>query len=297
MPKAWKTCLWLLKIILPISLAVRLLQYSGLLAKVSVWFEPMFSHIGLPAESAVVFLTSIFSPLYAAIALIASMGLTVRQLTILALMCLIAHNLPVETSIQGHTGSRWWWVIVLRISSAFIVAFLVNQIMPYGSFDTVVRHYQTAESCQSIAEVIRLWLFSSLRLIGLILVIVTSLMVFHYLLEEFRLMDKISRPLSPLMRLFGLPADCSFLWLVGNLVGLAYGGAIMVEQIEANKLSRSEGDYLNHHLAISHSLLEDTLIFVALGVPLLWIVVPRLAFAFIVVWSKRFVSKYICRNV
>ena len=43
LPKAGKTCLWLLKIILPISLLVRILQYSGILGQISDWLVPVFS--------------------------------------------------------------------------------------------------------------------------------------------------------------------------------------------------------------------------------------------------------------
>ncbi|MCC8143584.1 MAG: nucleoside recognition domain-containing protein [Tannerellaceae bacterium] len=46
LPKAGRTCIWLFKIILPISLLVRILQYSGVLPKVSAILEPIFSLIG-----------------------------------------------------------------------------------------------------------------------------------------------------------------------------------------------------------------------------------------------------------
>jgi|GEM_PF-5381799 len=79
LPKAGRMCLWLLKIILPISLLVRLLQYSGLLGEFSDLLSPVFSLIGLPGETAIIFLTSIFTPLYAPIALISSMSLGLRE--------------------------------------------------------------------------------------------------------------------------------------------------------------------------------------------------------------------------
>lgn len=288
MPKALKTCLWLMKIILPISLAVRLLQYSGWLGEASVVLQPMFSYIGLPAETAIVFFTSIFTPLYTAIAIITSMTLTVREVTILALMCLISHNIVVETSIQAHTGSSWWKMVVLRISMSIIVAFVLNLVLPHSdSMSQIIGSAATVESCNSIAEVLKLWLLSSLSVTGMIIVIVTLLMILHYLLDEFKLTGKIAKALSPLMRVFGLSDNCSLLWLVGNLVGLAYGGAIMLEQMDEGKLSQEEGDLLNHHLAISHSILEDNLIFVAIGVPLLWILATRLIFAMAVVWIKK----------
>jgi spore maturation protein SpmB len=287
LPKSGKTCLWLLKIILPISLGVRLLQYSGLLGAFSAWVEPLFSIIGLPGETAIVFVTSIFCPLYAPIALISSMTLGVREATILALMCLVSHNLIVESSVQARTGSNFWEITMLRLLMSFVIAFSLNRIMPphtgWGTMGVSVS--ATAEN--SLWEVFALWFTSSMKVVVTILLIVTALMILHYILEEFRLMRGLSSVFAPLMTVFGLPRDTAFLWLVGNLVGLAYGGAIMVEQVEQKKLSYRNGNLLNYHLAVNHSMLEDTIIFVAIGIPALWILLPRLVFAVAVVWLRR----------
>lgn len=286
LPKAGKTCLWLLKIILPISLLVRLLQYSGVLTTISEFFYPAFSLLGLPGETAIVFITSLFTPLYAPIALITSMSLDIREATILALMCLLSHNLIVESSIQSKTGSSFWGITALRVLMSFVIAFTLNMVMPEQGWGTVVTT-QSAEACDTLSQVFLLWLSSSIKVVLTIVSIVTALMLLHYLLVEFNLLNRVSSFLSPLMTVFGLPKETAFSWMVGNLVGLAYGGGIMVEQIEENKLSRKSGKLLNIHLAISHSLLEDTLIFVAIGIPILWIIVTRLLFAIVVVWLRR----------
>lgn len=182
LPKALKTCLWLFKIILPISLLVRLLQYSGLLDLFSGYLNPVFSGMGLPGETAIIFLTSIFTPLYAPIALITSMSLSVREATILAMMCLISHNLFVECSIQAKTGSSWIGMFILRIVMSFVAAFSLNAIMP--QYDALMGR---------------------------------------------------SGYFKPLMWVFGLSDNSAMLWLIGNMVGLAYGGAIMIEQISLIK--------------------------------------------------------------
>lgn len=286
LPKAGKTCLWLLKIILPISLAVRLLQYSGWLGEFSRVLEPVFSLVGLPGETAIIFTTSLFCPLYAPIALITSMSLGLREATILALMCLTSHNLPVESSVQSKTGSGFWEMTFLRIVMSFVIAFTLNLVMPHGGWETIGVAV-SAESCDTIGEVLMLWLFSSLKVVLTIVLVVTALMILHYLLDEFNLMRRLSAAFAPLMKLFGLPVDTAFLWLVGNVVGLAYGGAIMIEQIEQKKLSLPDGRLLNYHLAMSHSLLEDSLIFIAIGIPALWIIFTRLVFAIVIVWLRR----------
>lgn len=286
LPKAGKTCLWLLKIILPISLLVRLLQYSGLLGRISEVLAPAFSLVGLPGETAIIFITSVFSPLYAPIALITSMSLGVREATILALMCLTSHNLMVESSVQAKTGSSFWGMTFLRLVMSFVIAFCLNRVMPLEGWGQV-GIAQSAAVCDSLREVFVLWLTSSMKVVISILLIVTALMILHYILDEFKLMQGLSAFFSPLMRLFGLPRNAAFLWLVGNVVGLAYGGAIMIEQMERKKLLYSEGNILNHHLAICHSLLEDTIIFVAIGLPAFWLIATRLFFAILVVWTRK----------
>ncbi|MDH6305137.1 hypothetical protein M2459_002234 [Parabacteroides sp. PF5-5] len=296
LPKAGKTCLWLLKIILPISLFVRLLQYSGVLSTLSVFLEPVFSRIGLPGETAIVFITSIFSPLYAPIALITSMSLSVREATILSLMCLISHNLPVESSVQSKTGAGFWEMSILRLIMSFVIAFILNKVMALDGWGTLGVSV-SAEVCNSLWDVFVLWFTSSMKVIITILLVVTALMILHYILDEFKLMRGLSTIFAPLMRVFGLPRDTAFLWLVGNVVGLAYGGAIMVEQVEQKKLTYKDGNLLNYHLAMSHSLLEDSLIFIAIGIPALWIIFTRLIFAIIVVWLKRAYNFYYVRKI
>ena len=75
---ATKTAIWLLKITIPISLVVTLLQHFGVLNVVSEWLSPAFGIIGLRGEAALVFLTGVFLNIYSAIAVIANNSTSVR---------------------------------------------------------------------------------------------------------------------------------------------------------------------------------------------------------------------------
>lgn len=286
LPRSGKMCLWLLKIILPVSLLVRLLQYYGLIDYLAEYLHPLFNLLGLPGSTAIVFITSIFLPLYASIAVMTSLVMTMREATILSLMCLIAHNLLVECAVTRKTGSSFAGMMILRIFMAFVAAVFLNNVLPPDNtpFKTVQPEHLT-----DIGSVLIAWLQSSLGLTILIIVIVTSLMILQRLLSEFRLMEFISRPLRPLMRVFGLPDNSSFFWIVGNIAGLAYGGAVMADMVEEGELSLKESNAVNYHLSILHSLLEDTLLFVALGINFWVIVGTRLLFAVLVVWVRRFI--------
>ena len=79
--------------------------------------------------------------------------------------------------------------------------------------------------------------------------------------------------------------------LIGYIVGLAYGGALMIDQMKEGKVTRSDAELLNYHLAVSHSVIEDNLLFVALGVSVWWILGVRLVVAWLVVWVRRIFLK------
>ncbi|MDD2798725.1 MAG: nucleoside recognition domain-containing protein [Bacteroidales bacterium] len=286
LPKALRLGWFLLRMILPISLAVRLLDYFGILEFLAQYLSPIFQYIGLSGNTAIVFLTSMFLPLYAPIAILTSMAITMREATILALMCLVSHNLLVETSIQRSTGSSFAKMLVIRILMSFVFAFTLNALMPHDGFGK----WMVADSlskANSIAEIIQMWFFSSVKLSLLIIGIITVLMFIQRLLLEYKLLEPFAKSLSPLMRVFGLSETAGFSWIVGNVVGLSYGGAIMIEEVKEGRLSKKDSDLLNHHLAINHSMVEDNLLFIALGISAWWIIVPRLIYAIIVVWTQR----------
>lgn len=288
--KSGSTTIWLLKIILPISLLVRFLDYFGALAFIAQFLDPVFLHLGLPGSTAIIFITSIFLPLYAPLAIIMSMAVTLRELTILALMCQIAHSLPVESAIQSKTGTSFWSMFALRIVVSILVGILLNLILP-ADMGMPVFVKVDAEAMTSVVDVLVLWLKGSVQMALLIFAIITVLNVIYKVLEQHNLITKLSKTIEPVLRFFGLPASTGFLWLIGYIVGLAYGGALMIDQMNEGKVSRSDTSLLNYHLAISHSVIEDNLLFVALGVSVWWILSVRLAAAWLVVWIRRIYLK------
>ena len=290
MPRSLSICLWLFKVMLPISLAVRVLQYVGIIDWLAGYLSPIFSYIGLSGDSAIVFLTSIFLPLYPTIAVMTTLTLTLREATILAVMCLVSHNLPVECSVAHKTGSPFGRIVAFRIFMSFASAIVLNWLMPLSDAPFSFLTSATTE-VTSWGMLFTQWLSSSLVLIVTIILIVSALMVLQRVLEEFGWMHRIAHILSPLMRLFGLPSGCSLLWLTGNVVGMAYGAAIMIDEVEQGRLTRHEANLVNHHLGVSHSLLEDTMLFVAMGISFWWIFLTRLALAMVAVWTMRGVKK------
>ncbi len=282
-PVAWKTSCWFLKIMLPVSFVVMLLSYFHILPYLSSLAAPLFTLIGLPGDAALVFVTSIFTNIYTVIALLSNMDFSVREAIILAMMCLISHNYLVETLVQRKTGSSAWQMIVLRFSCSFVAAAVLNLLLP--EFPEHLIH-QPAQSL-NFQDTLLHWVESSCWLSLKVVSLITGLMLLQRILEEFGILKWISKVLGPCMQILGLPRQVAFLWVVGNTLGLAYGSAVLMDYSRQGKLSVSDADLLNYHLAVSHSQLEDPLLFAVLGLPIGWLIVPRILLAVVVVWLKR----------
>lgn len=283
---ALKTALWLLKIMIPISLAMVLLQYFGLLAWISKAIEPLFSLLGLPGDAALAYLSGVFVCVYACISAMGILTLTAKQVTIMAIMCLISHNMIVETAVQKRTGSSAWRMVAWRISMAFVAGYILNLLLPADTTPIITGGLKYAGT-QNILQVLQSWSIDTLWLTAKVMVLVTSLMFLQKMLEEFGLNTWLSKLFAPLMQAMALPRETSFLWIVANTLGLAYGSAIIIEQVENGNLSPKSADLLNHHIAISHSLLEDTLLFVAIGAFAPWIIFPRILIGIFATWTRR----------
>jgi len=282
--KGWKTTIWLLKLTIPISFGVLLLQYFGVLDVISGITAPLFQMVGLPGVAAIVLITSIFTNIYSVVAVLTTLALPEREGTILAVMCLVNHNLIVETAIQKKTGSSFWRMIFVRIAGGFLIAWFLNLVMP-GNFQDVL--IEQTKKNSDFYPILSQWGIDILYTTLKIIVLVNLLMILQQLLDEFKLIPYLVKPFKPLMKLFGLPTNTTFLWIVANTLGLAYGGAIMISQTEDKKLDKKDADLLNHHIAVSHSQLEDPLLFLTLGYSYGILVFPRMLLAIVFVWSRK----------
>jgi spore maturation protein SpmB len=284
LPRSWKTTRWLIKITIPVSFGVFLLDFTGILATISLYTAPVFQYAGLPGEAALVFFTSIFTNIYSVIAIISMLGLPVREGVILATMCLISHGFIIESVVLRKTGSNLWRMLGLRLVMSFVAALLLNLILPqFGGF---VRGGIEKEHLQFLPA-LSAWFWLMLRMSLKILVLVTLLMIMQKAFEEFGILGLITRLLKLMMKIFGLSPEVSFGWFVGNAVGLAYGSAVLIEQVNEGQVTRKQADLLNHHLSVSHSQLEDPLLFYAIGLPILWLMWPRVILAIIAVWVRK----------
>lgn len=284
-PSAFKTIWWLTKIMVVLSFVIILLQYFGVIEWISYWLTPVFTHFGLPGEAALAYVSGYLVNCYSAIAVMTTLDLGTRAATILSVMVLCSHNMIVETTVQHKTGSSVLRIVFVRTLSAFILGWVLNKIMP-GSFDNSIVGENIQEEL-SFSVLLSDWALRTSKNVVLMAVLVYLLSILQKILTEFGIITYISRFLKPLMIFFGLSPKTSFLWLVSNTLGLAYGAGIMIEEVEKGVTTREENDLLNHHIGISHSNLEDLLLFAAAGGAYLWMLLSRWLMSWLLVWERK----------
>lgn len=288
--KAVRTSAWLLARMAPLSLGVAILQWCGALPWLARGIEPAFRQVGLPGETALPFVVGALLNIYSAIGALSAIPLTDRQVTIFALMVLISHNLPIEVSVQHSAGTHGVRLLGLRLVSSALGAWCLNLFLPDSG--TIVTGSGLAAgdagASASFWAMTVAWGAGTFALMGTVLMFVLGVMLLQEFLHEFDLLHGLARLVSPALILLGLPRSVAFLWIVANTLGLAYGAGVLVPEARSGRIRPEEIGMLNRSIAVCHSLLEDTLLFVAIGAWAAWIILPRLVVAAAAVWLFRF---------
>ncbi|TFG37195.1 MAG: hypothetical protein E4H39_02625 [Syntrophobacterales bacterium] len=105
-------------------------------------------------------------------------------------------------------------------------------------------------------------------------------------LEVFKTLGWITHVvnfLAPLLTVMGLSRKVGVLWITAVVFGIAYGGAVIVEEAKDGQLTEGELETLHLSIGINHSMIEDPVLFLSLGVGAFWLWVPRLIMALIAV--------------
>ncbi len=122
--------LWILsKVLVPVYLVVTLIGMTPVLDWIAVVFKPIMFLFGLPGEAAIVLVLGNTLNLYAALGAIASLTLTAKQITILAVMLAFSHSLIVETAIFKKLKVSGVKIVSLRLSLCLFSGVFLNMIL------------------------------------------------------------------------------------------------------------------------------------------------------------------------
>lgn len=261
----------ILKIIIPYYFLAELMLYLELMQDIAFVFEPISDILNLPDKSSLAIAVGLLFQLYGAIAVGASMGLSVYEWTILGLFLGVAHALPVESAILKKLGISWRFSIIFRLCMAYIIILPMQFIPPDLLFDdpnlvhemigpvTIIEN--TGWISFSFSTIV-----NSLILAGEIIIVVSFALFINQIIKSLKIVKNFGHNMSHIMSL-----------TTGTLLGITYGSAILIK--EAKYLSKKQVFSVCCFLMIAHALIEDPLIFLIFGANLYVLIGFRIVLA------------------
>lgn len=281
------------KIIFPITLIVTLLQHTPVIDWVVLLFSPIMEWFGLPGDAAIILTLGNLLNLYAAIGAMLTMELTIKQVFILSVMLSFSHNLLVETAIAGEIGVKKWIMASIRLGLAFVSAIVINLVWSGGAD---IAKYGMIPAEQPVlngwGEIFLHGIQTSIWGIIQIAVIVIPLMIGIQILKDLKALPFLAKGLMPFTRLLGVSDKTGVTLMAGLIFGIAFGAGVMIQAAKEDNLSKKDLYLISIFLVACHAVIEDTLLFVPLGINVLPLLFIRLFLAILItaltakIWSR-----------
>ncbi|MDX8363876.1 nucleoside recognition domain-containing protein [Cytobacillus sp. IB215665] len=280
------------KIIFPVTLIVTILQYTVILQWIMEGISPLMGLFGLSGDAAIPLVLGNFLNLYAAIGAILTLDLTVKEVFILAVMLSFSHNLLIESSVAARVGVKLWIMMVTRIGLAVISAFMINILWAGGNelaqYGFISKKEEVVSGWGSIIMAgVEKGLIGILQLA----LIVIPLMIGIQILKDLKWLETFSKWMSPLTKLLGMKENTSTTLAAGLLFGLAYGSGVMIQAVKEDGVSKKDTVLAFIFLVSCHAVIEDTLVFIPLGIPILPLLLIRVFVAILLTMLVAFIWK------
>lgn len=292
-----RSFIWVIKIILPVSFLVVLLQWTGWIYYLEFAAKPLMRSINLPPEAFLPIVAGIFGDVYGSIAAMVSLPFSTEQMTLIAIFSTICHSLIVEGIIQARSGINFIKITLTRVVIANFAVLVVSWF-----FEGTAGSIGTSEITPylPVTEALTKWGLDILVLSGQIFLVIMLVMVLREILISLGLIKYLINFFKPIMKLMGLSSGVITPWLVAIFGGVTMGAAVIIDECQKGSISAEELEHLHISIGINHSMVEQIAIYGTLGLNVAFIVLPRLVSAIIAVcllrgWRK-FKSNFLSRN-
>lgn len=283
--KGWFGLIWLIKILVPVSFVTALMVHYQLLLHLDFLLQPMMGMIHLPASAAVVLVVGIFTGIYGTVAALSVMSFSMEHMILIAVFTLISHNLIQESLVQANSGLRFSTALLFRLGISFVVTLACGWIMGVDPGSVGPSGLPASQAVPGPLPVMLIdWAGGTAWLCLNIFCIIIPLMVIMELARRFHLIEAVTRITAPVLRILGLDKSCALLWMTAAVFGLSYGAAVIVEETKNSTHDPKALTRLHLSIGVNHAMIEDPSLFLPLGLPALWLWVPRLLAAMAAVW-------------
>ncbi|MBA4611142.1 nucleoside recognition protein [Stappia taiwanensis] len=275
----------LVRIVLPVMVLTRVAIELGVVELLAPLFSPLMALLGLPPELGIAWATGVLTGVWggavALFALVPADQLTTAQVTVFSTLILFAHALPIEQRIVQKAGPGLVVTSLSRLLGGFLCGLILHLIFQATGWlqDPVVPHWVPAGSETGWGA----FALETAEALGWMFVILLALVILMRLMEKIGVMRWLTKALSPVLRLTGIGPDAAPLTMVGLLLGLSYGGGLIIREARKGHLGARDVFLAAMFMGLCHSVIEDTLIVVALGADLTSVLVGRVVFSILAV--------------
>jgi|YNPMSStandDraft_1061717.scaffolds.fasta_scaffold01543_9 hypothetical protein len=268
----------LLKVYVPLSILASLLRQFGFFDWLSPYLEPMMHIMGLPGKTSITILASFFGNVYAGIATIPAMGLTVREVTILGIVIGFSHSLIIETGILMKLRFATYRIALFRVILGIFAGIIANFLLPEKIEGIILNPYlKTTDEID--------WLKVLLGILTTIIQIWFLVFILQFAYDVFRnwtFSQKIKPYINSLGNFFGLSAGGVVPWLVGLFLGIIYGSGILIQFAKKGAVNHKDAVLITIFLVLAHAIIEDSLLFAIVGGNFWIIFISRTLIAFVI---------------
>ncbi len=269
----------LYKVMIPIIILVKILAELDLLRYLAWPLTPVMELVGLPAETGLVWATAMAVNLYSAMAVYATLGstLSVAQITVLATMMLVAHNLPLETRISQQCGVSAKSQLAIRIGCAILLGLILHLV--FSGFDLLQQPSRMLWDPPAEAPTLLAWAWGQGKGLASLFLIILGLMALVRLLKAIRVTDLFNFLLRPFLKLMGIGREAATITVIGLTLGIAYGGGLIIHESRTGTVDKRDLFSAMSLMGLSHALIEDTLLMALLGAHMVGTFWARLLFS------------------
>ena len=277
---------WILyKLMVPVIVLVKLLEELGAIGWITALLAPLMHWVGLPESMGLVWATAMLTNIYAGLVvfypLALSEPLTVAQVTVLAILILAAHSLPMEVQVARKAGIRVAVTLLLRIGGGMLLGLMLHWGYTLGEF-----HQQANQLIWQPAPPQTGWAAWGLQQLSYLLVVFGVITVLLTLMRILRLIG-VERLmiwlLQPVLRVLGIGPKATTVTIIGITLGLSFGAGILIREVQAGHIPRADIFSSIMLLGVCHSLIEDTLLLMLIGAQADGVLWARLVFSLLLI--------------
>ena len=250
----------LFRIMIPTLIIVKILQELGFVDILNNLLSPLMFLVGLPEEIGIVVTTTILTSPYTGLAVLAGLplenGLTSAQASVLGLLILFAHSLPIEALICRRAGVRIRATIFVRLILGFLFCAMLHQFLNatnlLSSQATIIIPFSEP------SPILLDWVFNQIKTLFIIFIIIVLIVILIEIFKYIGIQRLIELSLKPFLNLIGVGERASTIAVVGVTLGIGFGGGLLIQEVKSGKIKYKDVFGVITLIGMLHSVIEDT---------------------------------------